>query len=88
LKAGDGRWFRLTGPVLAYSEFGYYNPDSLPEVISDWMAQYDTVIEKRRLKDTVIVAKEEKWKKYEKRSSRLKSSGIGPNYLIKTTWHQ
>jgi hypothetical protein len=81
---------KKTGPVLAYSEFGYYNPDSLPDAIFDWMAQYDTIIEKSRLKDTVIEKKVEKWNKYEnEKYSRLKSGSstqVGP--LIETTWHQ
>lgn len=78
---------KKVGPILAYSEFGSYDLDNLPEVISDWMAQFDNIIEKRRLKDTIIVKKVEKWRKYEE-DNMLKSGGIFPDYLIKTKWHQ
>jgi hypothetical protein len=46
-------------------------PPSLPDVISDWMAQYDTIIGIKRLKDTVIEKKVEQWNKYENENSML-----------------
>jgi hypothetical protein len=82
---------KKTGPVIAYSEFGYYDPDSVPEVITDWMAQYDTTIFKRRkiTVDTVIEKKNKKWKQYENENKfSVKSSGEWPSYLIQSTWHQ
>jgi hypothetical protein len=83
---------KKTGPVIAYSEFGHYEPDSLPEVMIDWMAQYDTAISKRSLitVDSIIKEKKNKWNKFENESKfQVKSessSEIGP--LLTTAWHQ
>lgn len=79
---------KKTGPVIAYSENGSYDTLTLPQVMKDWMAQYDTIIEKRRQLDTVFIEKEAKWKNLEKETSRLKQAYQPGEYLVKSFWDQ
>lgn len=79
---------RKTGPIIAYSENGSYDTLTLPQVMKDWMAQYDTIIEIRSKLDTVMETKNIKWKDLENGTSRLKQAYQSGDYLVKSAWHQ
>lgn len=85
---------KAVGPVLAYSAEGYLGSDEeLPAAFTDWMSQYEQVIDEAFSEKKKIAKKEEKWKNYMNNSfekkAQLKSTYTSEHfYLIDTHWGQ